>query len=157
MEGSLADRIGALWLVACGLGPFFGWLITSFGVTENSWRWQYLARAFLAVILPVITAIPLVPYARGKAALIAVPLLILVTTLPILSCFWVLGDMHDGPQTIRVAVLNDGSGGPRICRDLDRQIDLACEDFRPLLKNERLKITWLPHTRRLLARETIRG
>jgi hypothetical protein len=144
MERSFADRIGGLWLVACGLGPFFGWLITSFGVTESSW-------------LPVITAIPLIPYAGGKAALIAVPLLIFVTALPILSCFWVLGDMHDGPQTIRVAVLNDGSDGPRICRDLDRGSEFSCDEFRPVLKNQRLKIIWLPHTRRILVKEKITG
>jgi len=42
--GQVADRIGAFWLVACAFGPFIGWLITLFGVTESSWRWQYLAR-----------------------------------------------------------------------------------------------------------------
>src|SRR5262249_2169209 len=81
MEGSIADRIGAFWLVACAFGPFFGWLITLIPPTESSWKWQYLARSFLAVTLPVITAVPLVPYARGKAALIAIPLLLVITTL----------------------------------------------------------------------------
>src|SRR6266498_63874 len=47
MEGSIADRIGAFWLVACAFGPFFGWLITAFPPSETSWKWQYLSRAFL--------------------------------------------------------------------------------------------------------------
>ena len=98
MERSLADRIGAFWLVACAFGPFFGWIVTAIPPTEASWKWQYLGRTFLAVILPVITAVPLVPYARSRAALIAIPLLLVITALPISSCIWVLADLHDGPK-----------------------------------------------------------
>src|SRR5262245_58887380 len=36
MERSLADRIGAFWLVACAFGPFFGWIITAFNPSEAS-------------------------------------------------------------------------------------------------------------------------
>ena len=58
-ERALADRIGGFWLLACAFGPFFGWIVTAIPPTAASWKWQYFGRAFLAVILPVITAVPL--------------------------------------------------------------------------------------------------
>jgi len=39
------------------------WSITAIPPTEASWKWQCLGRAFLSVVLPVITAVPLIPYA----------------------------------------------------------------------------------------------
>jgi hypothetical protein len=157
MEGTLADRVGAFWMVACAFGPFFGWLITAFRPTEASWKWQYLARAFLAVILPVITAIPNVPYARGKAALIAIPLLLCITALPISSCLGVLADLHDGPKTLTVEVLNSGRDGQANCRALNQAFkELPCEEIRPALQGEQFQVTWLSHTRRVLAKGKLR-
>jgi hypothetical protein len=153
MERSLADRIGAFWLVACAFGPFFGWIVTAITPTETSWKWQYLSRAFLAVVLPVITAVPLVPYARGKAALIAVPLLLCITALPILSCVWVLGDLNDGPQNVNVKVLDLKDDRTRGCEDLSKtEINPPCEEIRPVLAGERYEVRWLAHTRRVLAK-----
>jgi hypothetical protein len=150
MRHSIADRIGAFWLVACAFGPFLGWLITVFGVNENSWKWQYLARAFLAVILPVITAVPLVPYARAKSALFALPLLLMVTALPVTSCLWVLADLHDGPVRIQMdhvgqdVIVWASSDGQRY----DRIMDEAMNDLPP---DHRAKVVWLKHTDRVLA------
>lgn len=158
MEGSFADRIGSFWLIACAFGPFLGWIVTAFPPTETSWKWQYLGRAFLAVFLPVITAIPNVPYARGKAALIAVPLLIAITGLPIWSCLWVLSDLHDGPKTIQVAVLRNGIEGQANCRaENQRYEDLPCEEIRPAIAGEQFRVTWLAHTRRVLSKEKLTG
>jgi hypothetical protein len=149
LEGNLADRVGSFWLVACAFGPFFGWIITAVGVSESSWRWQYLARAFLAVILPVITAVPLVQYARGKAALIAIPLLFGVTALPIISCLWVLADLNDGPRIVQVRVL----GGDLSCRTDDEQYtDFLCEQIQPATAGDQFRVTWLTHTRRVLSK-----
>lgn len=156
MEHSLADRIGAFWLVACAFGPFFGWLVTAIPPTEASWKWQYLGRAFLAVILPVITAVPLVPYARGKSALIAIPLLLVITALPILSCLWVLADLNDGPRTVNVKVLDITNNRTRGCEDLEgTNVDPPCEEIRPVLTGERYEVRWLSHTRRVLAKERL--
>ena len=156
MEGSIADRIGAFWLVACAFGPFFGWIITAFSPSETSWKWQYLARAFLAVSLPVITAIPNIPYARGKAALIGIPLLLMITTLPILSCLWVLGDLHDGPRTIQVEVLRNGIEGQANCRAGNIPLaGLPCDEIRPAIAGEQFRVTWLSHTRRILTKEIL--
>ena len=158
-EGNLADRVGSFWLVACAFGPFFGWIITAVGVTESSWRWQYLARAFLAVILPVVTALPLVQYARGKAALIAVPLLLLITALPISSCLWVLADLHDGPQHTRLIVVSaDPQGRVRDCREIDgANNDFPCTELSPAKAGESFQVVWLGHTRRVLGRQGIKG
>ena len=148
-ERSLADRIGAFWLVGCAFGPLIGWLITGpFPPTERTWQWQYLGRVFFAVVLPVITAVPLVPYARGKAALIAIPLLIGITTLPVLTCWWVIGDLHDGASVGTVAIYRDG--GQFTCKVIDEQSnDVPC-DVSFLRTGGRVQVTWLPHTRRVL-------
>ena len=156
MEGSIADRIGAFWLIACAFGPFFGWIITSFPPTEGSWRWQYLLRAFLSVVVPVITAVPLVPYVRGKATLIALPLLLVITALPITSCLWVLADMHDGPQVAQLKVLELEPDGSRKCQILNGlKTDLPCEEIRPVVSGEEYSVVWLRHTRRVLAKQRL--
>jgi len=156
MEGSLADRIGAFWLIACAFGPFFGWIITAFPPGETSWKWQYGARAFLSVILPVITAVPLVPYARGKSALIAIPLLLVITALPVWSCFWVLGDLHDGPETANSnATVIVSIGDPT--REIETTMrESPCSISRPGFTVRRTKILWLKHTQRVLQREDLK-
>ena len=150
MEGSIADRIGAFWLVACAFGPFFGWIVTAFPASETTWKWQYLARAFLAVILPVITAIPNVPYARGKAALIAIPLLVVITALPILSCAWILADLHQGPERVIVDIWRKPPTARFEC--VSRQPStITCDDIQPTRGGLPLAVTWLPHSRRVLS------
>ena len=154
MERSLADRIGAFWLIACAFGPFFGWIVTAFPPTEASWKWQYLGRAFLAVILPVITAIPLVPYARDKSALIAIPLLLFITALPISSCLWVLADLNDGAETvISTAGVIVALGDPR---EITKTVaEAPCSVSRPGISIKRARVTWLKHTRKVLKSQEI--
>lgn len=153
LDHSLADRIGANWLVACAFGPFIGWLITLplFPLTEKSWQWQYGARVFFAVVLPLLTALPLMRYARGRAALIAVPLLIGITALPVLSCVWVIGDLHDGVVTSNIAVTIDPDKGTRICSEVDPESrDLPCQMLGDAHSGDLVQIAWLPHTNRVL-------
>jgi hypothetical protein len=158
MDSSIADTIGAWWLVSCAFGPFFGWIITAFPPTLSSWKWQYLARAFLSVILPVITGVPLVPYARGKAALIAIPLLVAITALPVLSCVWVLADLHEGHQMVSVQVISRGDNAAPVCRGLDQDIpNPPCAELQPEREGQRFIVFWLPHTRRVLAKPLIKG
>jgi hypothetical protein len=156
MERSIADRMGAFWLVACAFGPFFGWIITAFPPTIGSWKWQYLARAFLSVILPVITAVPLIPYARGKAALIAIPLLLVVTALPISSCLWVLADLQEGPETVTgTGTVIVAIGDPH--EEIKKTIaEIPCSVSRPGFSIKRSRATWLKHTRRILKLEEIK-
>jgi MFS family permease len=97
--GNFMDRLGAFWLVACVFGPLLGWIITSgtFPITAGSWRWLFLVRVFLAAFLPIVTALPLTRYVRGRSAIIALPLLVCVTLLPVSTAMYVSQDLWEGP------------------------------------------------------------
>jgi hypothetical protein len=146
----LADRVGAFWLVACAFGPFFGWLITALTLNAGNWRWIYLSRVFLAVVLPVITAVPLVRYARGRAALIALPLLLIITALPMLSCWWVIADLHDGPKVIDLSFTREAFTGRLICERRSVEYDLPCYAAATALDGAAARVTWLRHTGRVI-------
>ena len=98
-KGNWADKIGAWWLMACAFGPFFGWIATTgtIPITPGTWHWLYGARVFLTVVLPIVCALPLLRYARGKAALIALPLLLVITLLPVSAGVNSARDLWGGP------------------------------------------------------------
>jgi len=98
LRGDWLDRIGAFWLVACVFGPLAGWFLSAlFPLTVDSWRWIYGLRIVLAAFLPLITALALTRYVRGKAGWVALPLLVEVTLLPIWSVVRVSQDYLRGP------------------------------------------------------------
>ena len=98
LRGDWLDHLGAFWLVACAFGPLFGWIASNvLPVTADSWRTVYGLRVFLAAGLPLLTAVPLTRYITGKAAWVSLPMLILVTLLPISSAFNTSRDLRDGP------------------------------------------------------------
>ena len=102
LRGDWLDRIGAFWLVACAFGPLFGWIATSMlPLTPSTWRWVYLLRVALAAALPLITALPLTRYLRGKATLVGLPILVIITLLPIWSVTNVAWDLWQGPVLSR--------------------------------------------------------
>ncbi len=104
LRGGWADRLGGFWLVSCVFGPFLGWIVTSgaFPLTLNSWRWLYGLRLFLAAGLPLVTALPLTRYVRGKSAWVALPLLVGITLLPVSSAMNVSLDLWEGPVARQV-------------------------------------------------------
>lgn len=109
LRGDWADRVGAFWLMSCVLGPFLGSMITSiFPITVDSWRWLYTLRVILAAGVPLITALPLTRYLRGKAIWVALPLLVVITLLPMWSVVHVGRDLLQGP-----IVRQTQSAGPR--------------------------------------------
>ena len=99
LRGDWLDRVGAFWLVGCAFGPFFGWIVTTgtFPITLTSWRWLYGLRVFLAAGVPIVLALPLTRYVRGKSAWVALPLLVGVTLLPVSSAMNVSQDLWEGP------------------------------------------------------------
>jgi hypothetical protein len=102
--GDWLDRIGAFWLVSCVFGPLLGWVITAvFPLTVDSWQGLYSLRVILAAGLPLLTALPLTRYIRGKAARVALPLLVGVTLLPIWSVAAVSRDLQAGPIVRQVS------------------------------------------------------
>jgi hypothetical protein len=107
LKGDWQDKLGAWWLVACAFGPLFGWICTSvLPVTAGSWRVVYALRVFFAAGLPLLTAIPLTRYIRGKSAWVSLPLLVVVTLLPVSTAMACALDLRDGPRVVTV----DSSG-----------------------------------------------
>jgi hypothetical protein len=104
LRGDWVDRIGAFWLVSCVFGPLLGWMITSaFPITTTTWQWLYALRVILAVGVPLGTALSLTRYLRGKATWVALPLLVIVTLLPIWSAVDVSRDLWEGPKVRHAA------------------------------------------------------
>ena len=103
LRGDWLDRIGAFWLVSCVFGPFLGWIITSaFPLTVTSWRWLYTLRVILAVGMPLLTALPLTRYLHGKVTWVALPLMVVITLLPIWSAVNIGRDLWEGPVVQQV-------------------------------------------------------
>jgi hypothetical protein len=99
LRGDWVDRLGSFWLMSCVFGPLLGWFVTSaFPLMADSWRWLYGLRMLLAMGLPILTALSLTRYVRGKAAWVALPLLVIVTLLPILSVMNIGRDLWVGPR-----------------------------------------------------------
>jgi hypothetical protein len=133
LRGGPFDYVGAFWLLACAFGPFFGWLVTAaFTLTEENWRWRYVVRALLCVALPVLTALPLFVYVRGKYWHVALLLLLCVTALPVWSSVNTLRDLREGPEVKRTTGFYDA---PK-------------NSFYPSAHGRAFKLTTLTHTQR---------
>lgn len=150
MRGDWLDKLGGFWLVACGFGPLVGWMITSplFGLTLDSWRRQYTARVAFSIALPVLTALPLLRYARGKAAMIALPLLVGLTSLPVLTASWSLWDLLAGP-VVKEAQITKGYVGKVVLLD-NQPLNFSLDAYPWAKPGNPVIITWLPHTRRVI-------
>ncbi|HEV7889595.1 MAG TPA: hypothetical protein VGP08_03100 [Pyrinomonadaceae bacterium] len=128
-------RVGSFWLVACAFGPFFGWLVTEgFTLTEENWRWRYAARLLLCVGLPVVCALPLLRYVRGKYWHVALLLLSCVTALAAWSGLNTLRDLREGPTVRRTTGFYDAPHN----------------SFYPSAEGRPFKLTTLAHTGRNL-------
>lgn len=127
------DRVGSFWLVACAFGPFFGWVVTAaYALTEENWRWRYGVRALLCVGLPVVCALPLLRYVRGKYWHVALLLLLGVTALAAWSGLNTLLDLREGPTVVRATGYYDA---PK-------------NSFYPSATGRPFKLTTLAHTGR---------
>lgn len=92
------DRFGAFWLVACAFGPFLGWALTAaVPLTESNWSWVYRGRVGLCIGLPILLALPLLRYVRGRGAPVMLGLLLGVTALPVWSGWATWRDLQEGP------------------------------------------------------------
>jgi hypothetical protein len=133
LKGGPLDYVGAFWLLACAFGPFFGWLVTaSFTLTEENWWWRYALRVLLSMGLPILTALPLLSYMRGKYWHVALLLLLGVTSLAAWSGVNTLLDMREGPEVRRTTGYYDAPNN----------------SFYPAPEGKPFKLTTLAHTRR---------
>lgn len=129
------DYVGAFWLLACAFGPFFGWAVAEgFTLTETSWRWRYVVRVVLAVALPILTALPLFRYVRGRYWHIALMLLLGVTALPVWSALNTIRDLREGPEVRRTNGFYDPKNA----------------SFYPSNDGPPFLFTILPHTQRTI-------
>lgn len=153
------DRVGAWWLVACAGGAFFGWAITAaYSPTDRSWRWQFGARILLAVVAPIVTALPLVRYARGRSALIAIPLLLFVTALPVATAYWTVRDFISGPQSAQAEIVRQQGSQNWTCQNLDfKAPDPPCDGRKWGRPGDDLEIKWLVHTGKVIKVEKLKG
>jgi hypothetical protein len=98
------DHVGAFWLVACAFGPLLGWVLTELPrLTVDNWRWLYAGRVALSIGLPLLTALPLLRYVRGRGAPVMLALLGGVTLLPIWSGWAAAQDLWSGPTGLYLA------------------------------------------------------
>ena len=102
LKNDWLDRLGAFWLISCGLGPFLGWMLANgLPLTPVSWRWVYAGRFVLSALLPILTSLALLRYVRGKGAPVMLAILLMVTALPVWSA-WSTGlDLWSGPVASR--------------------------------------------------------
>jgi hypothetical protein len=105
-----------------------------FTLTADNWRWLYWGRASLSAGLPVLTALPLFAYARGKYWLVALLLLFGVTSLAAWSGANTLLDLREGPQVRRTTGYYDA---PK-------------NSFYPSAGGDPFKLTTLAHTGRTI-------
>jgi hypothetical protein len=108
LRGDWIDHLGAFWLVGCAFGPFFGWIVTeAFTLTPGSWHLLYGLRIFLAAAIPIVLALPTLRYLRGKAAMVGLPLVIVLTFLPVSTAVQVSRDFWEGPSMRQDAITGE--------------------------------------------------
>jgi hypothetical protein len=145
--GGWMDRLGAFWLAACAFTPLLGWVLTSaFPLTVDNWRLLYGLRAGLCFALPLVTALPLTVYLRGKSARVGAPILALVTAAAMLAGGWCFRDLIAGPLPGRMEVASSGSC--RLVAPLDMPI--ICRGEWGALPRS-LPVLYLQHTGRVIA------
>ena len=135
-KGGALNYVGAFWLLACAFGPLFGWLLTAsaFPLTEGNWWWRYAARVALSIGLPVLTALPLFAYVRGRYWHVALLLLFGLTTLAAWSGLNTLRDLREGPSA----------------RQTTGYYDASQNSFSPSAAGRPYRLTTLAHTGRTI-------
>lgn len=99
------DWLAPVWLLCIPFAPLVLWLIGSLAVvTEANWRLVLGSKAFVCVVLPVISVLPLLKYVRGQAAPISMLILAIGTLFPVTFGLNALWDLSSGPQREQVVV-----------------------------------------------------
>jgi hypothetical protein len=92
------DALGVVWLLAIPFAPFIAWVIGSLStVNAHTWRWVLGTKAFLCVALPLVCALPLLRYVRGRAAPYSLLILFLGTIFPVSIGWPSAADFLRGP------------------------------------------------------------
>jgi hypothetical protein len=107
---SKLDFLGPVWLLSIPFAPFFSWALTSaFDVNLENWRWLLGVRAFMCVVLPIVSALSLLRFVRRGVAGIALLILVVGTAFPVLTAAGSAYDVVKGPswEAVKVEQLED--------------------------------------------------
>lgn len=145
------DRLAAFWLVACAFGPLAGWFVVQVvPLTVVSWPAIYAFRVMLALGMPLITALPLLRYLRGRGALLMLIIWVIVTAVPAATAVPSLRDLWQGPISLEVQLHNDGH-----CTTLPlmtaESVALVCTYMQQMNDSGPRYILVLPHTGHILS------
>lgn len=108
VEPKWYDKLGVVWLLAIPFAPFFGWAQQALAeLGPNNYRAILGVRAFLTVVVPVVTMLPLLRYVRGRASAYALLILFTGTAFPISTGYVAAADFVTGAvwQTIEIVQL----------------------------------------------------
>lgn len=112
--GGLIDRMGSVWLLACFFCPLLNWLLrelTASSLTAESWQRIFWIRVLITAVPPLVSAASLVRYIERQSARIQIPLLLVVTALPLSTTYWMLRDLRAGARPVHVVTDGRGSCG----------------------------------------------
>lgn len=111
VKPSVFDRLAVVWLLAIPFAPFLAWVIGSLAtVNVRAWRLVLGSQACLCVALPVVCALPMLRYVRGRAAPYSLLILFLGTMFPVSFGWSPAADVVRGPRWESVEV----SGSVRV-------------------------------------------
>lgn len=79
------DRLGRFWLVAVFFGAAFAWFTSDLASSYSAYSTPlHIATIFLSIVIPVVTSIPNYRYVTAASAHITIPMLLLVTLIPMI-------------------------------------------------------------------------
>jgi ABC-type phosphate transport system permease subunit len=98
LHGGIGDAIGSFWLISCVLGILVSWFVSERTIfPEDSWKSIYRDWVLFSIVLPLVTAVPLFRYLRGRSILIGLPLLLIITLIPVWMAAGAASDLLYGP------------------------------------------------------------
>jgi Kef-type K+ transport system membrane component KefB len=98
LRGGIGDAIGSFWLISCVFGVLVSWFVSGFiAFPEDSWESFYRYWVLFSIVLPLVTAVPLFRYLRGPSILIGLPLLLIITLIPVWLAAGAASDLLHGP------------------------------------------------------------
>ncbi|MDQ6787822.1 MAG: hypothetical protein M3033_13530 [Acidobacteriota bacterium] len=147
------DKITLAGIMFYVFGPFFGWFLTGatmFSHGEEDWRLQYGIRVCLSIVIPVLTAIViLVFYIKRFAFWVYLPIILIITALPVWSGLNSLLDLIYGAQTQIIS---------HNCSFNKDTLECLCKgqvvNCSKMEKDEEISV--LPYTQRVLSQKTIK-
>jgi hypothetical protein len=98
LRGNWSDIIGSFWMVSCVVSLAVSWFVTAATtITADSWESVYRYWVAISILLPLVTAAPLFRYLRGRSILVGLPLLLIITFIPVWTAAGAAYDLWYGP------------------------------------------------------------